>query len=69
MDTQLAAAVDRSARADQSPDGSFGHLAPPGPGGPDFLYARGQGDGTLGARVVDGVCTEAGVIGDRLPNL
>ena len=68
VDTQLAAAVDRSARADQSPDGSFGHLAPPGPGGPDFLYARGQGDGTLGARVVDGVCTEAGVIGDRGQN-
>jgi two-component system OmpR family sensor kinase len=35
------------------------------PGEPDFLFARGQGEGTLGARVVDGVCTEAAVLGAR----
>ena len=35
------------------------------PGKPDFLFARGQGEGTLGARIVDGVCTEAAVLGSR----
>ena len=35
------------------------------PGQPDFLFARGQGEGTLGARVVDGVSTEAAVLGAR----
>ncbi len=37
----------------------------PGDGGPAFLYARGQGEGTLGARVEDGTATEAGVLGAR----
>ena len=70
VDRQLAAAVDRSARADEAPDGDEGRGAPhsAGPGGPEFLFARGQGDGTLGARVVDGVSTEAGVIGARGEN-
>ncbi|MGZ4540203.1 MAG: HAMP domain-containing sensor histidine kinase [Blastococcus sp.] len=72
VDSQLATAVDRSARADESSDGDGdnGPSTPPGdgssaPGGPTFLLTRGQGDGTLGARVVHGVSTEAGVIGDR----
>jgi two-component system OmpR family sensor kinase len=56
VDTRLAAAVERSAHADAG-----------GPGdrdddGPDFLATPGQGDGTLGARVEDGVVTEAAVI-------
>ena len=46
VDTQLAAAVDRSARADETPHG-YGGNDP----GPEFLLAPGQGDGTLGARV------------------
>ncbi len=58
VDTQLAAAVDRSARADETPHGNAGNDA-----GPEFLLAPGQGDGTLGARVQDGVVTEAAVIG------
>ena len=64
---QLDAAVGRSApRADAAPRRPTA-AAPTrrGPGGPDFLAARGQGAGTLGARVVGGVSTEAGVIGDR----
>jgi two-component system OmpR family sensor kinase len=31
----------------------------------DLFAARGQGAGTLTARVVDGVCTDAGVVGER----
>jgi two-component system, OmpR family, sensor kinase len=58
VDTQLAAAVDRSARADATPHG-YGGNDP----GPEFLLAPGQGDGTLGARVQDGIVTEAAVIG------
>ncbi|MGY1726787.1 sensor histidine kinase [Geodermatophilus sp. SYSU D01062] len=60
VDDRLAAAVTRSTHADGGP------VAPgygdPG-GGPDFLLVPGQGDGTLGARVVDGTVTEAAVIG------
>ncbi|MGY1750258.1 sensor histidine kinase [Modestobacter sp. SYSU DS0511] len=33
------------------------------PGGPGFLGARGQGEGTLGATIVEGECTVSGVIG------
>ncbi|HEV7212726.1 MAG TPA: HAMP domain-containing sensor histidine kinase [Blastococcus sp.] len=73
VDSQLATAVDRSARADESSDGDADNApsTPPHggagstPAGPAFLFARGQGDGTLGARVVHGVSTESGVIGDR----
>ena len=43
VDTQLAAAVDRSARADETHHGYGG--SDPGPG---FLLAPGQGDGTAG---------------------
>ncbi|WP_448639526.1 sensor histidine kinase [Geodermatophilus sp. URMC 63] len=65
VDTQLAAAVARSASADGQPHGGFGG------DGPDFLLVPGQGDGTLGARVEDGTVTEAAVIdgdgdGERL---
>ncbi len=47
-------------------------LVPPGPPAgapdgdePDILNARGQGAGTLTAKVVDGVTTTSGVIGER----
>ncbi|MGK5171710.1 sensor histidine kinase [Geodermatophilus sp. CPCC 205761] len=60
VDARLAAAVDRSTRADEAPGGDVGDGV-----GPDFLLAPGQGDGTLGARVADGVVTEAAVIGAR----
>nr|WP_246214608.1 HAMP domain-containing sensor histidine kinase [Modestobacter muralis] len=67
VDTRLEAATDRSRD----------YSAGPGPGsprpqdqdddgrGPAFLGARGQGEGTLGATVTDGVCTSAGVLGAR----
>jgi two-component system OmpR family sensor kinase len=84
VDAQLAGAVDRSAKADGTPDRGAALPSPVpdtgtgtgtgrhgdgGPGDrhdggpPDFLSARGQGDGTLGARVVDGSVTQAAVIG------
>jgi two-component system, OmpR family, sensor kinase len=59
VDTELSAAVDRSARADEGPYDHDGR----GDAGPQFLLAPGQGDGTLGARVENGVVTEAAVIG------
>jgi two-component system OmpR family sensor kinase len=80
VDQRLAAAVGRSSNADRgpgnggAPDSGGQHGDPDGDGdgygGPDFLSARGQGDGTLGARVVDGTATQAGVIdadGQNLP--
>jgi two-component system OmpR family sensor kinase len=58
VDTRLAAAADRSTHADQDPlDGDRGG------GGPDWLLAPGQGDGTLGASIGDGVVDAAAVIG------
>jgi two-component system OmpR family sensor kinase len=84
VDAQLAAADDRSARADELPTaagqlptqpggggpghGDGDHDGAPGHGGPGFLSAPGQGDGTLGARVIDGRVTEAAVIGARGQN-
>jgi two-component system OmpR family sensor kinase len=62
VDTQLRAAVQRSAQADHGQGGP--HL-PASLTGPDFLSARGQGNGTLGARLVGGSLTEAAVIGDE----
>jgi two-component system OmpR family sensor kinase len=54
VDTRLAAADDRSTRADTaSRDGA---------GGPAFLLAPGQGDGTLGASLTDGAVDAAAVI-------
>jgi two-component system OmpR family sensor kinase len=67
VDDRLLAASHRSSQA-------AGEYGPPpiaadeGPGdndspnGPEFLGARGQGAGTLGARVVDGTTVEAAVI-------
>lgn len=56
VDDRLAGAVDRSAHADGGADGDPGD-------GPDFLLVPGQGDGTLGARVVGGAVVEGAVIG------
>jgi two-component system OmpR family sensor kinase len=71
VDTRLEAVTYRSENYSAGP----GYGAPPAPttgagsrdgdDAPGFLGARGQGEGTLGARVVDGVCTEAGVLGSR----
>jgi two-component system OmpR family sensor kinase len=63
VDTRLTSALSRSAHADDgylpppqvSEDGQFG-------GGPDFLGTRGQGAGTLGARVIQGTTVEGAVI-------
>jgi two-component system OmpR family sensor kinase len=67
VDTRLTSALSRSAHADD-------FLPPPqasgaenenegGPGsGPDFLGTRGQGAGTLGARVIQGTTVEGAVI-------
>jgi two-component system OmpR family sensor kinase len=68
VDTRLDATTDRS--RDYSAQPRYDLPPPPAdasaddqPGGPGFLDARGQGEGTLGATVVDGVCTDSGVIG------
>ncbi|WP_029429744.1 cell wall metabolism sensor histidine kinase WalK [Blastococcus sp. URHD0036] len=58
VDTRLAAAADRSTHADEAPwDDDRGD------GGPDWLIAPGQGDGTLGASITGGVVDAAAVIG------
>jgi two-component system OmpR family sensor kinase len=72
VDTRLDAALERSENYTSQP-GDEPPPAPPtdgdgdrdgdGRGGPGFLGARGQGEGTLGATVVDGVCTDSGVLG------
>jgi two-component system OmpR family sensor kinase len=73
VDTRLDTATDRSRDYPTGP----GRSSPPRAGqeaagpdadagpGPAFLGARGQGEGTLGATVRDGVCTSAGVLGAR----
>nr|WP_221203908.1 HAMP domain-containing sensor histidine kinase [Modestobacter versicolor] len=64
VDTRLEATTDRS--KDYSAQWGYGFPAPQqggSPKGPGFLGARGQAEGTLGATVVDGVCTDSGVIG------
>ena len=65
VDTRLDAVTYRSENYSAGP----GHGAPAGsPDGedtPGFLGARGQGEGTLGARIVDGVCTQAGFLGSH----
>jgi two-component system, OmpR family, sensor kinase len=76
VDDRLYAAVARSSSPDHgyrtgSPSSAYqqGSNDPDdAPGGPDFLDKRGQGAGTLGALVVDGVTVQAGVIGDRGPD-
>jgi two-component system, OmpR family, sensor kinase len=58
LDRQLEAAGGRSS-------GAFGQPPPGGHGrGPDFLFAPGQGAGTLGARVDGSIVREAAVLGD-----
>jgi two-component system OmpR family sensor kinase len=68
VDTRLAAATQRSEDY-SAPDGDSRSPTPwPDPdrhGGPGFLDARGQAEGTLGATIVDGVPTESGVLGSR----
>jgi two-component system OmpR family sensor kinase len=65
VDNQLHAAVYRSAQYDH---GAGAGLPGPDSGGPGFLDARGQGPGTLGAQVVNGVLVRAAVISDRGEN-
>jgi two-component system OmpR family sensor kinase len=74
VDTRLATTINRSENYATQP----GYELPPAPptgttvgddgdghGGPGFLGARGQAEGTLGATLVDGVCTDSGVIGSN----
>jgi two-component system OmpR family sensor kinase len=63
VDTRLDAALSRSSHAagDYGPPLQVPGTTTVNPGGPDFLDARGQGAGTLGARVVDGSTVEDGV--------
>ncbi|MGX5657444.1 sensor histidine kinase [Geodermatophilus nigrescens] len=58
-DTQADDTQADDTQADDDPGDGLGW----GGTGPGFLLTPGQGDGTLGARVVDGVVTEAAVIG------
>jgi two-component system OmpR family sensor kinase len=64
VDARLSGAVGRTSTA----AGEYGR---PAGGGhdyddhPDILGARGQGAGTLGARIVDGTATQAGVVTER----
>jgi two-component system OmpR family sensor kinase len=66
VDTRLDAVSDRSRDYSAQP----GEVLPPRPpddgdGEPGGLGARGQGEGTLVATVVDGTCTRSGVIGAK----
>ena len=68
VDTRLDAVSDRSRGSSAQP----GEDLPPKPpddgdeeGEPGGLGARGQGEGTLVATVVDGVCTSSGVLGAK----
>lgn len=66
VDTRLASAVERSEKYDPPADYAEPPAVPDDDddhAGPDFLGARGQGEGTLGAVVVDGTCTDSGVLG------
>jgi two-component system OmpR family sensor kinase len=71
VDTRLDAVTYRSENYSAgpgygaSPTPSTGAGSPDGDDAPGFLGARGQGEGTLGARIVDGVCTQAGVLGSH----
>jgi two-component system OmpR family sensor kinase len=70
VDTRLDAAIGRSESYSSQPGYDPPHDTGDGdgngsPGGPGFLGARGQGEGTLGATVVDGICTTSGVLGSR----
>ncbi len=82
VDDRLGNAGYRATEAAQGHDGgrtgghgSPGALPAPPPDGADIdgdgdlLNARGQGEGTLTARVVDGVCRTAGVVGERFQTI
>lgn len=63
LDVRLAGAGERSAMAVLGPPPGGPHHAGPRPGpGPGFLDAPGQAPFTLGARLVDGSVTAAGLI-------
>jgi len=62
LDDQLSAAGVRSQGADPGGPGDEDHH---GRRSPDFLLAPGQGEGTLGARLVGGQVQEAGVLDAR----
>ncbi|MFD2079083.1 sensor histidine kinase [Actinopolymorpha cephalotaxi] len=61
LDDQLAAAASRTATAERPP-GDAPHRPSDLPAGLRFLGAPGMGVGTLGARLVDGTVTDAGVL-------
>jgi two-component system OmpR family sensor kinase len=65
VDTRLHAVSDRSRNYSSQQDDAPPPVPPTGDGQhePGGLGARGQGEGTLVATVVDGVCTSAGVLG------
>jgi len=66
VDTRLASAAERSEKYDPPADYAEPPAVPDDDddhAGPGFLGARGQGEGTLGAIVVDGACTDSGVLG------
>ncbi|WP_164702636.1 cell wall metabolism sensor histidine kinase WalK [Modestobacter sp. KNN46-3] len=67
VDTRLAAVAERS--RDYAADPDDGPRGPgPGPddlGGPGGLGARGQGEDTLGATIIDGAVADSGVLGGR----
>jgi two-component system, OmpR family, sensor kinase len=77
VDDRLRNAGYRATEAAQGYDEGRGQPAPPPPaagdggrnGQPDFLNARGQGAGTLTARVVDGAVADGGVVGERFQTL
>jgi two-component system OmpR family sensor kinase len=73
VDTRLDATVQRSENyrspsgylppVPHAADGGHGDGDGDEHGGPGFLGARGQSEGTLGAIIVDGTCTDSGVLG------
>ncbi|MBY3554055.1 HAMP domain-containing histidine kinase [Modestobacter lapidis] len=72
VDARLEDVTFRSKNYDRQPgyDGPPRRADGPGadpddPGGPVFLYARGQGEGTLGVRMVEGNVVQSGVLGPR----
>ena len=61
VDARLSGAVSRTSNAvdGYGPPQTTPHAADDGP---DFLGARGQGAGTLGARIVDGTTEQSGIV-------
>jgi two-component system, OmpR family, sensor kinase len=69
VDRQLSAAGARSSDAEGGGPGPGGQSRPPDRhGGPEFLNVAGQATGTLGATLVNGKVTAAGILnGDPVP--